>query len=68
MKKLTSFFSALILSLVMSVTAFAETIGASTPNPETGVTIDWLPIALAGGALVVAIIVFVVMSIKKKNK
>ena len=69
MKKLTSFFSVMILSLVMSVSAFAETISStSVVNPTTGVTLDWMPIALAGGALVVAIVVFVIMNMKKNKK
>ncbi|MBQ8790642.1 MAG: hypothetical protein IJZ51_04980 [Ruminiclostridium sp.] len=69
MKKIISFFSAMILSLTMSVCAFAETVTENTVmNPATGVTIDWVPIAICGGALAVAIVVFIIMSVKKKKK
>ncbi len=77
-KKLMSALSVTVAMLMMTVSAFAEeVIGASSPvvgdssgstNVPTGVTIDWIPIAICGGVLAVAIIVFVVMSIMKKKK
>ena len=68
MKKNFSILSFMALSFVMSIPFFAEPIGASSGNPPTGVTINWMPIANCGGALAVAIIVFVVMNVMKKKK
>lgn len=68
MKKIISILSAMAFSFVMSISCCAETIGASSGNPATGVTLNWVPIAICGGALVVAIVVFVIMSINKKKK
>ncbi len=71
LKKAVSTLSAAVSMLLLTVCAFAETtVGASSgdTNVPTGVTIDWLPIAICGGVLVVAIIVFVVMTVMKKKK
>ena len=69
MKKLTSLLSAMALSLVMSISCYAETITTkSGGNVATGVTISPTPIIICGVALVVAIIAFVVLTILKKKK
>ena len=69
MKKLTSLLSAMALSLLLSVSTYAETITTkSGGNVATGVTIDPTPIIICGVALVVAIIAFVVLTILKKKK
>ena len=57
------------LSFAMSITCFAETVGESSGgNVPTGVTLNWVPIAICGGALGVAIVVFIVMNVLKKKK
>ncbi len=67
MKKIISLLSAMAFSLIMSINCFAETIGDSSGNPPTGVTLNWVPFAICGGALAVAIIVFIVMKLKKNK-
>ena len=67
MKKITSLLSAMAFSFIMSINCFAETIGDSSGNPPTGVTLNWVPFAICGGALAVAIIVFIVMKLKKNK-
>ncbi len=68
MKKIISLLTVMAFSFVMSINCFAETIGDSSGNPPTGVTLNWVPFAICGGALAVAIVAFIVMSLKKKKK
>ncbi len=68
MKKLLSFLSIMALSLVMSIPCFAETIGDSSGNPPTGVSLNWVPFVICGAALAAAVVMFIVMNIKKNKK
>lgn len=77
MKKLTSAVTAMVMSMILGITCFADGIGASTivgassGNTNTGVTFDPTTIIICVVALVVVIAVGVITAIvgkKKKNK
>ena len=71
MKKLTSAVTAAAMSILLGITCFAEEIGASTVNTNTGVTFDMTAIIICVVALVVLVAVGVItfiISKKKKNK
>lgn len=66
-KKASICLSSLITILTLAVTAGAVELGTSEMNPDTGVTVNWLPFAIAGGVLVVVGIVSLILSKKKKK-
>ena len=71
MKKLTSAVTAAAMSILLGITCFAEEIGASSGNTNTGVTFDMTAIIICVVALVVLVAVGVItfiVSKKKKNK
>ena len=82
LKRIISAVSASAVMFLMSISCFAETtvgessgvigdstvIGDSALNVPTGVNLDWVPLAICGGVLVVAGIVYAVMTILKKKK
>ena len=71
MKKVREIFAiiaAAAMAMLFSVPCFAETVGDSSGNVPTGVQLDWLPLAICGGALLVAVVVFVITMIVKKKK
>lgn len=71
MKKLTSAVTAAAMSILLGITCFAEEIGASSGNTNTGVQFDPTIYIVCGVALAVVIavgIITAVLSKKKKNK
>ncbi len=69
MKKLISLITAAALCTALSLNCFAAdvTVGASSGNPGTGVTLVWLPVAICA-VILVAVIIFSVIASKKKKK
>lgn len=67
-KELSVIITAIAMAMLISVPCFAETVGDSSGNVPTGVQLDWLPLAICGGALLAAVIVLVVTMIMKKKK
>ncbi len=67
-KEISAIITAAVMTMLFSIPCFAESVGDSSGNVPTGVQLNWLPIAICGGALVVAVIVFVITMIIKKKK
>ncbi len=69
MKKIIAIMTAAVMSIMLSLSCFADAVvGASSGNPTTGVNLDWLPIAICGGIVVVVGVISFIIAQKSKKK